>query len=136
MDNILEEHLHRLALELQNPDLYEKETETLYHVSWSNNMMVSLTYLDPGIFLTGHIWQTPKKDLESFFMHLCQANYLGQGTGQNSISLDKTEKFLTLSQLTPIEINYLTFRECMEEFLNYLGYWQDYVREYIQKQGS
>lgn len=61
------------------------------------------------------------------------ANFLGQGTGGASIGIDQDEKSLTLSLAIPYEVKYETFKEHLEDFLNYVGYWRDQIEAFKKK---
>ena len=67
-------------------------------------------------------------ELETLFTYLMKANFIGQGTGGGIIALDPDEKFLTLSLIIPYEVNYRIFRDRLEDFLNYLEFWQSELK--------
>ncbi|OGN55799.1 MAG: hypothetical protein A3D96_04410 [Chlamydiae bacterium RIFCSPHIGHO2_12_FULL_44_59] len=122
---MLQQHLEKLCkeLEIKTPKLSEKNL-FLFAVA---NETVELKDLDPGVALHARIYELPKKKKEELFIHLMRANLLGQGTGNARIGLDKDEKFLTLSLGLPYEMNYQTFKESVEDFINYLLFWRDEV---------
>jgi hypothetical protein len=57
---------------------------------------------------------------------------MGQGTGGGAIGIDPTEKFFTFSQSLPFEMNYQVFKESLEDFLNYITYWQEEIVRFNQ----
>jgi len=61
---------------------------------------------------------------EDFYSFLMKANYLGQGTSGGALSLNPDEKSLTLSMLIAYEINYKMFFDLLEDFVNYLFFWE------------
>jgi len=67
------------------------------------------------------------KSSSAILMH---ANFLGQGTGGARIGIDAEEKVLTLSVGFPYEMNYPPFKECVEDFVNYVVYWRDDVAKF------
>ena len=95
---------------------------------------IELCDLDPGVALSAKILQCPQKRREDLFMFLMRANLLGQGTGNSRIGLTFDEKTLTLSSGLPYEMNYKTFRETLEDFINYLLYWREEVTKFEQEQ--
>ncbi len=131
---ILDHHIGTFEKEFVQPQLFHKEGERDYWLMTSHTPKIDIKYLDPGVLMTCPIAQIPEKDLEVFFMHVMSGNYLGQGTGRGWVSLDPTEKFLTLSLAIPYEANYVEFKEMLEEFLNYLIYWKEQVETFIKKQ--
>jgi len=56
---------------------------------------------------------------------------LGQVTGGAAIGIDSSEKFLVLTHALPFEINYKTFHESIEDFLNYIDFWKDEVTSFL-----
>lgn len=86
-----------------------------------------MTDLSPGAALRAPIQEVPKAKREDLFCLLMRANLLGQGTGENRIGLDTQEKFLTLSLGLPYELNYKTFKDKLEDFINYLVYWKEEI---------
>ncbi len=92
--------------------------------------VVHVRDLDPGVAAHANICEVPKKRKEELFMWLMRANLLGQGTASTRIGIDADEKFLTLSLGLPYELNYQTFREAIEDFVNYLIYWREEVTKF------
>ena len=101
----------------------------------AKSIKISLKELHPGLFLQAFIAPLPTKQRENILLHAMKANFLGQGTGGHVIGLDATEQFLILSHLISYDVNYLNFKELIEEFVNYLCFWQTEV-ERIQKTES
>lgn len=131
---ILDHHISTFEEEFTQTNLFHKENEKEYWFMASGYPKIELKYLDPGVLIFCTISQIPEKDLEVFFMHAMSANYLGQGTGRGWLSLDGSEKFLTLSLAFPYEANYVEFKEILEEFMNYYLYWKEQVETFIKEQ--
>ncbi len=72
----------------------------------------------------GKIGPCPTLKKEDLFIYLMKANFLGQGTGGSAIGLDQDENFLTLSLVLPYDMNYIMFRDALEDFANYIDYWK------------
>ena len=88
-----------------------------------------------GIYITTQICHFNEKELinpEDFYMYISKANYLGQGTGDSIISIHPDEKFLTLSTLIAYEVNYKMFRDLIEDFVNYLAFWQKEINKKVR----
>ncbi len=81
--------------------------------------------LDPGIYYYSQIGPFQAQKKEDLFISLMEANFLGQGTGGSVIGLDKEEKHFTLSCAIPQQLNFLMFKESLEDFVNYLSYWRE-----------
>lgn len=124
----LERLLEMLAVELKLPAIPQKDKNGSYQLKIHPDMIVSVKELDPGVFLQSSILPIPKEgNKEALFIHLMKANLLGQGTGGAAIGIDEKEKFFILSQALPFEVNYRTFHETLEDFLNYIQFWKEEV---------
>jgi hypothetical protein len=127
----LEKLYDELEIELK-PKLNEKK---LFSFRLRGDVQVDLKDLEPGVAMHSKICPCPEKKREDLFIFLMRANLLGQGTGGSRIGLDPEEKFLTLSLGLPYEMNYQSFRENLEDFVNYLIYWREEIAK-IEKEES
>lgn len=126
---MLQEFLKDLCQDLEikaEPKLDEKKTTTLEVIP---GVEISLQELDPGVYISAKLGECLKQKREDFFIALMEANLLGRGTGGAAISLDNDEKFLTLSLALPYEMNYRSFKEFLEDYVNYLIYWRDEIEK-------
>ena len=124
----VERLVEMLATELKLPAIPQKDKNGCYQLKINAEMIVSIKELEPGLFIQSPILPLPKEgNKETLFIHLMKANLLGQGTGGASIGIDENEKHLILSQTLPFEVNYKTFHETLEDFLNYTAYWKEEV---------
>lgn len=92
-----------------------------------------LKNLNPGLFLYAPIGPLPEEGREDFLMLTMRANFLGEGTGGNVLGLTEDESCLTLSSSMPYELNYATFKETVEVFVNFLDYWKKEVATHAAK---
>lgn len=122
---MLRDYLEKLCKELAvaTPKLNEQKA---YRLMFASDV-VHIQNLDPGCSMHARICEAPQKRKEELYTYLMRANLLGQGTGLTRIGMDEDEKFLTLSMGLPYELNYQTFREMFEDFVNYLIYWREEV---------
>lgn len=129
---MLQSFLPRLCEELSIFPIPEpnKNREILFHLG--EGLEARLAPLEPGLAVTAFIAPCPERKREELFTFLMRANLLGQGTGGCRIGLDPQEKLLTLSLGLPYELTYQTFRETLENFFNYLVYWQEEVAKFEQ----
>lgn len=93
------------------------------------NIEVEIRDFKPGFSFFSKITPCSEKKREELFLTLMKANYLGQQTGKQRIGLSFDEKFLTLSLSLPYEVNYRTFRECLEDFINFVLYWRENIEK-------
>ena len=76
------------------------------------------------------VGEFPQSKQEEFALFSMKGNFLGQGTGRSVLGLDENEKTLTLSCVLPYELDYSHFKDSLEEFSNYLGYWQEMLTSF------
>ena len=121
---MLEQYLQQLTSDLELPPSGVKDESGHYYLDLPPDMKILLKELGPGIYLFSEMGAPPLKKKEDVFAHLMKANFLGQGTGEHVIGMDAEEKFLTLSRTIAYDMNYASFKELIEDFANYLGYWR------------
>lgn len=131
--SVIEKLLEALCQELSISPVPEKSKDKFYTLVLNPTVTVRMNDLDPGIGMTATIVESPKTKREDIFIHLMRANLLGQGTGGCRIGLDQNEKVLTLSLGLPYEMNYSTFRNKFEDFVNYVLYWREEIAKFEQQ---
>lgn len=114
------------------PDPQEIKKKS-YRLRLKESIELLFSDLTPGVSISSHIIPCPTKNREDFFIWIMRANLLGQGTGKCRIGLDSNEKLLTLSLGLPYEMNYTTFREKVEDFINYVLYWREEIAQFEKK---
>ena len=124
----LKELIQRFCKEL---DLPVPEADAQKRILLPIGKQVSVLFSEmPGmISLHSKIIECPEKKREELFTYLMRANFLDQGTGGARIGLDADEKFLTLSLAISYEIDYRSFKECVEDFINHVIYWEDEIKQ-------
>ena len=127
---LLEELLKTLAEELEFEEIPKKDEGNLYHVSLNPELSITIQQQDPGVSFLGKIGPCPVTKREELFILLMKANFLGQGTGGATIALEANENFLTLSSVIPYDMNYKMFKDALEDFANYLDYWNEELVRY------
>ena len=130
---MLVDFLNKLANELALPSLSPPDKNKVYSFLFSDDITLYFQDLSPGTFLYASLKECPKKEREELFLYLMQANLLGEGTGGAAIGMDEEEKYLTLSLSMPYEVNYMEFKEKVEDFINYLLYWREEIEKKEQK---
>lgn len=121
---MLENQITQLAEELHLPSPETEDGEGFFHISLSETITIAIKSLNPGLFLAADVGFLPTRNKEDNLMYFMKANFLFQGTGGQVLGVNSEEKSLTLSQKIVQEVNYLRFKEIIEDFANYLGYWQ------------
>jgi len=123
---MIDRYLQELVKELDLTPPSPPDEQKRYHVNLGK-LSITLKYLDPGFYYFSQIAPLPSYKREELFILLMKANFLGQGTGGGTLGLMEDETFLTLSLGLPYEINYKAFRETLEEFVNFVEYWQNEI---------
>lgn len=123
--------LNQFTKELKLPKL-EENVEKIYRIDFPFG---TLHFLDKEkeILLWSPIHTLPSNNQEDLFIHLMKANFLGQATGGAVIGISVDEKYLTLSDVMPYELSYQEFRNRIEDFVNYLIYWQKEITHHEEK---
>lgn len=121
---MLEQWLKTLYEELQIEGSPIKTEIEPYSVQVNETLTVFFKELENEICMWGKLGSCPTQKREDFFIYLMKANFLGQGTGGSTIGLDQDENFLTLSLVLPYDMNYIMFRDALEDFANYLDFWK------------
>jgi hypothetical protein len=124
--------LQTLCNELSISPAPQRNKENFYLFQFNDSILTKLTDLNPGVALSATICPLPKTNKEDLYIYLMRANLLGQGTGGSRIGLEQNEKVLTLSLGLPYEMNYSTFKEKFEDFINYVIYWREEVEKFEQ----
>ena len=127
---MLEKYLEQLCGELAIVPVPKLNEHQLYPFRLSDQVQLTIKDLDPGMAMQAKICPCPNVKKEDLFIYLMRANLLGQGTGGARIGMVPDEKFLTLSLGLPYEMNYQTFKESVEDFVNYLVYWKEEVTKF------
>ncbi len=123
----MQDLVKKLCKEL-NIEKKEISKEKIFDLDINEKIKVSVKHLDPGLFFHSIIAPCPEKKREELFIYLMKANLLHQGTGESVIGLDKNEKNLTLSFEIPYELNYMGFKDKLEEFVNFVAVWQREIK--------
>jgi len=69
---------------------------------------------------------------ETLFMHVAKGNYFGQGTGGSVLGIDKEGKQFLLTLRTNPDLNFRFFKESLEDFANYIEFWQREIQKKIE----
>jgi hypothetical protein len=120
---MLKEHLPKLCEDLKQEKLPQLDEKEFYHFKLET-FDVAMKDVEPGYFLLADIAPLPEKKKEEMLLEVMKANFLGQGTGGATIGLKEDETSLTLSWHLAYEMNYKTFKDILEQFINYLEYWK------------
>lgn len=132
---MLEEFLKRLSSETGSSYI-ETQKDKEYIFNFLEDIQIDITKIKDTIYDTLHfdakITPLLEEKKEEILTLVMKANLLKQGSGRAIIGLDENEKFLTLCQSMLYEENYELFKETIEDFLNYLIFWEDEIQKKIE----
>ena len=128
MEIEVELYLDKLASDIQVTKVYEKKEKNLFFLPFGERN-ISIHSKKNQLIINAEMGTLPDEEVEPFCQYLLFANYLGQGTGNCSIGLRPDKQTITLTRTVDKEVDYLTFKEVIEEFVNYLDYWKDHIEE-------
>mgnify|MGYP000036977301 CR=1 FL=1 len=123
---MLEQWVAELNKEYQLVSIPPSKNKELFFLS-IGEQKIHLKPLDLGLRIFAPILPLESQNLEELLTLLMKANFLGQGTGGGVLALTENESFLTLEYILPYEMSYKAFKEKIEEFLNFLEFWQNFL---------
>lgn len=126
----LQQLLSSLCEDLKLPQAPPLDRERETTLTFTASLDIQLKELPSGVTFNARIAACPPQKQEELFLHCMRANFLAQATGGAKIGLDSSEKFLTLSLDLPYEINYRSFKDALELFLNYRDAWRKEIEKF------
>jgi len=126
----LQDFIHRLFDDLEiapKPTINENRE---YNLPIFDDIDLYIIEFDDHAFIRCNLQEMPKDKKEDLLTFLMGANFIGQQTGGAAIGLAEEEKNLTLSLLMPYELNYILFKEKIEDFVNYVYYIRDEITQF------
>jgi hypothetical protein len=127
---VIEKILTDLSEKLHLSSPPTKDEQGTYHFGINPALQIELKLLYPGLSFSSKIGHPPPDRKEEFYMYMMRANFLCQGTGGAVIGLCNQEKVLTLELSIPYEVNYLEFKDKLEDFVNYTEYWREEIKKF------
>jgi len=127
---MIEKWIHNLFNEIGLVDVPRQSGDGVYNIELFNNIKLIVKGLEIGYYIQSMIAEVPKERVESLYILIMEANFLGQGTGRAAIGMSSDENFFTLSLFINYEMNYQEFKEKIEEFINYLEFWRMQIKKH------
>lgn len=124
---IIEEYLETLLKQLNRKEKIYPDENQIYVLAFENDIKIDIRDLDPGFYFYCRFHPVPEKNLDVIFSAIMAGNLFGEGTGGGLVGLDKETKMLTLSMALPYRISYQEFRDHVEDFTNYVGFWREEI---------
>lgn len=132
----LQDFIHKLCddLEIELKPTINENME--YNLSIFENLDLYIIEFNDHAFIRCNLQEIPKDKKEELLTFLMSANFIGEYTGGSAIGMDEEEKNLTLSLLMPYELNYILFKERIEDFVNYVYYIRDEITQFTSDNKS
>ena len=129
---MLETYINQLIIDLDISEDVSTDIEGCYKIQIDKNITVIIKTLQPGYSFTAVVSSLPKTSCEELFTYMMSGNLLGIGTGETLLGLDEQGKTVTLSQSVTYETKYQEFHNNLEDFANYVAFWQREISKYLE----
>ena len=113
---------------------YKEIQKNVFSLQVSDRIEIEIEVIEKDFILYSNIFILGDEKKEELFSYLMMANFLGYGTGRGKIGLDNETNMITLSKRINRNVKYEEFYEILEEFINYVAYWQKEIIKFIEKQ--
>jgi hypothetical protein len=127
-----EQYLKRLSSDLKYDALYSLMAPKTFKIQLPDFEPIDVYETDLSIQLMAKVGELIDHiDQEKCFAYLLNANYLGQGTGQQLIGLHPNQKTILLSHHIYFDIDYIDFKERIEQLFNYVDFFKKHLQTKI-----
>jgi hypothetical protein len=131
---MLKELIDKLLVDLEMDKEDIAEEEGRFTIDLDENLAVTFNELSPqGIGMFSILGPCPETKQEELFTALMTSNLFGEQTGGAVIGLDSKGKKITMRLDIAQEMTYSEFFSDVENFLNYVDFWQHELKEHIKK---
>ena len=113
---------------------YKEIQKNVFSLQVNDRIEVKIEVIEKDFILHSNIFILGDEKKEELFSYLMMANFLGYGTGRGKIGLANETNMITLSKRINRNVKYEEFYEILEEFINYVAYWQKEIIKFIEKQ--
>lgn len=120
----LDQFMQQLSKEFNLEPPLSPEAPGIYLYPLENALTVEISTVQPvGIAFNCKLGSLHKKEKEEqLFEEMMVANLFGQGTRGATLGLDENES-LTLSRTFDYQMDYQTFKDNLEDFVNVVDFW-------------
>lgn len=130
---MLETLMTQFAKDLELEEPLNTDIPNVYAIPLEDDLAITLSPIDPfGFSIQCEISECPSDELESFYSELLHANLFGQGTKGAILGLNEEKNKLMLTQDIDYDIDYQTFSDIIEDFINTVDLWRDETKAKIQ----
>lgn len=131
---MLKDLIDKLLIDLEMDRNEVAEEEGRVTIDLDENLSVTFNELSPiGIGMFSKLGSCPEMQQEELFTTLMTSNLFGDQTGGAIIGLDSQGKTVTMRLDIPRQVTYAEFYGDVENFLNYVDFWQQELQEHIKQ---
>lgn len=123
----LETLMKELAQEMELDESLAKASAGTFTIPLEEDLKIKLNTISEGFLLTSQIIACPTTNREAFFTRMLLANLFGQGTRGSVLGTSEEGNLLTLSRIVDYNVDYKSFREIIEDFINTVDFWREEV---------
>ena len=124
-------YIEQLVIDIDIDEEFKTDNEHEYKLQLDKNIFVTITDLRPGFIFKSPIAEISTSNCEDLVTKLMTANLFYQGTEFASIGLDSKGRQLSLSKVISLNMEYDEFKDCLENFVNVVDFWQRETKKYI-----
>lgn len=128
---MLDTLIENLTQELELEGSLATEMPGVFALPLEENLAVKISPLGTlGVSFYCEFAPCPDAQNEELFKEALLANLFGQGTSGAIIGVNEGKKKLTLAHDIPYLVDYATFRNILEDFINTVDFWRDESKNY------
>lgn len=128
---MLDSFMQQIVKEMEIEDSLASDVPGVYQFPIDEDTTILISEIPRGFEFTCDVCPCPKKKQEEFFTSALFANLFAQGTEGCTLGLDAEGEVVTLSRPVDYEIEYMEFRDMLEDFVNTVTQWKEETAFYI-----
>lgn len=128
---MLDDHMKQLARDFELTAPFASEVPGVYSIPLDEGLSISVTNSPQGgYYVSCPFADIPTSREEEFFNNMLLANLFGQGTNGSVLGITNDGSKLVVSHEIDHELNYVDFRNVLEDFINSVDFWREEVLNY------
>ncbi|KPK33657.1 MAG: hypothetical protein AMS24_00295 [Chlamydiae bacterium SM23_39] len=110
----------------------ETEKDLAFIFNFTEDIQIGIRKIDNKVSFFSKITPLPPENKELIYTYIMRIN-LPSDKYNTIIGIDEDEKFLTLLNTSAYEEKYEKFKEYLEDFINYLIYFEEEIKSYEKR---
>lgn len=120
----LETFVQEFASEMELDGSLPLENSGTYVLPLEDDVKVLIASVPEGFSLACTLAPCPQANKEAFLTKALLGNLFGQGTRGAVLGLNEAGNMVTLSKIIDGSVDYKTFKEALEDFVNTVDFWR------------